>query len=80
MQIRHSLTAAGADPFQKWLDALKDVTGRVAILRRVDRMVAGNFGDHKFWRISPLPYAIGGTTNNGGRHDPHTQSCAIAKP
>lgn len=48
VQIHHYLTAAGTDPFQEWLDALKDVTGRVAILRRVDRLAAGNFGDHKF--------------------------------
>src|SRR5215510_4313458 len=48
MNVRHYLTAAGHDPFQEWLDKLTDLTGRVAILRRVDRLAAGNFGDHRF--------------------------------
>jgi putative addiction module killer protein len=33
--------------FSKWLSKLKDTQGKVAILRRVDRMKAGNLGDHK---------------------------------
>lgn len=48
MDIRHYLTAPGRDPYQQWLDKLKDLTGRIAIQRRVDRVSAGNFGDHKF--------------------------------
>jgi putative addiction module killer protein len=48
MEIRHYLTASGRDPYQEWLDKLKDLTGRVAILRRVDRMAVGNFGEHRF--------------------------------
>lgn len=48
MDIRHYLTAAGRDPYQEWLDKLKDLTARVAILRRVDRLAVGSFGDHKF--------------------------------
>ena len=48
MQIRHYLTALGRDPFQQWLDKLKDLQGRVVIQRRIDRLMAGNFGDHKF--------------------------------
>ena len=47
MEIRHYLTASGRDPYQEWLDKLKDLTGRIAIQRRVDRIVGGNFGDHK---------------------------------
>ena len=47
MEIRHYLTASGIDVFQSWLDGLKDVNARVAILRRVDRMTEANFGDHK---------------------------------
>jgi|SRR5712692_5073173 len=47
MEIRHYLTAAGRDPYQEWLDKLKDLTGRVAIQRRVDRVATGNFGEHK---------------------------------
>src|SRR5215470_535944 len=48
MEIRHYLTASGRDPYQEWMDKLKDLTGRVAIQRRVDRIAAGHFGEHKF--------------------------------
>ena len=48
MVIRHYLTSRGVDPFQVWLDGLRDLKGRIAILRRVDRMAAANFGDQKF--------------------------------
>jgi len=47
MEIRHYLTGAGRDPYQGWLDRLKDLRARVAIQRRVDRIAAGHFGDHK---------------------------------
>lgn len=33
--------------FSKWLLKLKDTQGKVAVLRRVERMKLGNFGDHK---------------------------------
>ena len=48
MEIRHYLTASGKDPYQQWLDDLKDLKGRVVIQRRIDRIANGNFGDHKF--------------------------------
>ena len=48
LEILHYLTASGNGPYQLWLDALKDLKGRVAIQRRVDRIQHGNFGDHKF--------------------------------
>jgi len=48
VEIRHYLTASGKDPYQQWLDDLKDLKGRVVILRRIDRIADGNFGDHKF--------------------------------
>ena len=35
------------DIFSKWLKKLKDVQGKVSIVRRIDRMKQGNFGDHK---------------------------------
>jgi len=61
MDMRHYLTATGADPYQEWLDTLKDRTGRVAILRRVDRVGTGNFGDHKFCQegVWELRIAVG---------------------
>lgn len=33
--------------FSKWLYKLKDIQGKVSILRRIDRMKKGNFGDYK---------------------------------
>ena len=33
--------------FSKWLSKLKDIQGKVSIIRRVDRMKSGNFGDYK---------------------------------
>ncbi|WP_418180491.1 type II toxin-antitoxin system RelE/ParE family toxin [Aliarcobacter lanthieri] len=33
--------------FSKWLLKLKDTQGKVSILRRIDRMKLGNFGDYK---------------------------------
>ena len=50
VEVRHYVTASGIDPYQQWLDTLKDLKGRVAIQRRIDRLTAGNFGDHKFCR------------------------------
>ena len=50
MQMLHYLTAEGRDLFQDWLDGLRDMRARIAILRRVDRVARGNFGDHRFCR------------------------------
>ena len=33
--------------FDAWLTGLRDVTGRARILVRIDRLAAGNPGDHK---------------------------------
>ena len=33
--------------FSKWLLKLKDIRGKVAIIRRIKRVKQGNFGDHK---------------------------------
>jgi putative addiction module killer protein len=38
----------GRDIFVEWFYALKDVAGRAAIKRRIDRVEDGNFGDHRF--------------------------------
>lgn len=48
MQIEHYLTADGRDPFQEWLDGLKDLRGRIAVLRRIERTAGGNLGDHRY--------------------------------
>jgi len=36
------------DIFLKWLKKLKDIKGKVVILRRIDRVRYGNFGDYKY--------------------------------
>ena len=33
--------------FSKWLQKLKDIQGKVSILRRINRVKEGNFGDYK---------------------------------
>lgn len=47
--------------FSKWLLKLKDTKGKVSILRRIDRMKLGNFGDYKSVgnNISELRITIG---------------------
>ena len=40
----------GKDIYQGWLDSLRDARGRVAVLRRVNRLRRGNFGVHRFCR------------------------------
>jgi putative addiction module killer protein len=49
-EVRHYLTPDGKDVFLDWLRELRDVTARIAVDRRVNRMELGNFGDHKFCR------------------------------
>jgi len=50
MKIVHYQTEDGADVYQEWMDGLRDARARVAILRRIDRVVMGNFGNHKVCR------------------------------
>ena len=33
--------------FDKWMNTLKDLRGKIAIARRIERMSKGNFGDVK---------------------------------
>lgn len=47
-EIRHYLTSSGRDLYTEWLKRQRDNTARVAIVRRMLRMMRGNFGDHKF--------------------------------
>ena len=35
------------EKFSKWLLKLKDLQGKIAIARRIERMRNGNFGDYK---------------------------------
>lgn len=44
-QIKHYVTADQQDEFAHWLRKLKDMTAKVAIARRANRIEQGNFGD-----------------------------------
>jgi putative addiction module killer protein len=48
MDLLHYVTASGIDVVQEWMDSLREMRARVAIQRRISRVVLGNFGDHKF--------------------------------
>ncbi len=51
MQVLHYLDSSGHDVYQDWLDCVRDLTGRVAIQRRIDRIIGTrNLGDHSFCR------------------------------
>ncbi|VFB22215.1 type II toxin-antitoxin system RelE/ParE family toxin [Pseudomonas fragi] len=47
LEIRHYLSETGNDPYQQWLDHLKDGTAKARITVRVNRLSAGAFGDCK---------------------------------
>jgi putative addiction module killer protein len=49
-QIKHYITSDAQDVFAQWLHKLKDMTAKIAIARRSNRIEQGNFGDHKFCR------------------------------
>ena len=46
-EIRHYLAASGKNPFEEWLDSLKNAKAEARIVARIARLAAGNFGDCK---------------------------------
>jgi putative addiction module killer protein len=50
LEIRHYVSRSGADPVGEWLRKLRDVQGKIAIIRRLNRLEQGNFGDFKSLR------------------------------
>ncbi|GHU12220.1 addiction module killer protein [Betaproteobacteria bacterium] len=46
-ELCHYLTETGKDLFDEWLRSLVDMKAKAAIIRRLHRMEAGNFGDYK---------------------------------
>lgn len=46
-EVEHYLTMDGKDIFQEYLDCMRDLRAHTKILRRLDRLQNGNFGDHK---------------------------------
>ena len=47
-EVRHFLTASGEDVFLEWFRTLRDPVAKVQILKRVNRMERGTFGDNSF--------------------------------
>lgn len=45
--IRHYLTSTGKNPFEEWLDSIKDCRTAARIAARIARLAVGNFGDCK---------------------------------
>ena len=48
--VRHYLSEDERDPFQEWLKKLRDPIAKMQVVKRVNRIEGGNFGDHKFCR------------------------------
>lgn len=46
-RVLHYLTEDEDDPFQEWVKRLRDPIAKGQVLKRVGRIEAGNFGDHK---------------------------------
>lgn len=49
-EIRHYLTTNEKDVYLDWLKQVRDTVAKIAVVRRVNRIEQGNFGDHKFCR------------------------------
>jgi putative addiction module killer protein len=47
LEIRHYLDRESRNPFLDWLRDLRDPIAKVAIIRRLNRLEQGNFGDFK---------------------------------
>jgi putative addiction module killer protein len=50
IEIRHYVNRAGKDVFDDWLTQLADSRAQAKIASRINRLVAGNFGDCKSLR------------------------------
>ena len=50
IKIREYITPGGTSPFEEWLLNLRDRKAKAKIVTRLDRVAAGNFGDHKYLR------------------------------
>jgi putative addiction module killer protein len=47
-EVRNYCTPAGRDVFAEWRNQLRDIQAKAAIIRRINRIEQGNFGDHKY--------------------------------
>jgi putative addiction module killer protein len=48
--VRHFLSEDERDPLQECLKKLRDPIAKMQVVKRVNRIESGNFGDHKFCR------------------------------
>lgn len=46
-EIELYVTAAGKIPFSEWMASVKDARLKTEVRNRLDRVLFGNFGDHK---------------------------------
>lgn len=46
-EVRQYLASDGFNPFLSWLKKLRDPKAKVAVVRRLNRLEEGNFGDHR---------------------------------
>ena len=49
-EIRHYLTEDNKDVYLEWLKIQRDTVAKIAIVKRINRIELGNFGDHDFCR------------------------------
>ena len=49
-EIRHYLAPDEKDVYLDWLKQVRDTVAKMAVVKRVNRIEQGNFGDHKFCR------------------------------
>ena len=49
-EIRHYLTEDDKDVYIEWLKVQRDTVAKIAIVKRINRVELGNFGDHEFCR------------------------------
>ena len=48
--IRHYISEEKRDVYAEWLKKVRDPIAKGQIIRRVNRLAEGNFGDHRFCR------------------------------
>jgi putative addiction module killer protein len=48
--VVHYVDAVGKDALLQWLKSLRDPLAKTQIIKRLNRLAAGNFGDHRFCR------------------------------
>jgi putative addiction module killer protein len=46
IEVRYYRSPAGREIYQDWLDDLRDLKGKAAVIHRVDRMTRGLWGDN----------------------------------